>query len=541
MGFTHFRNLAVSLILVVLVLALNFTEISGGLTITSSSFKPGRKLLQTENISESSAQSDDTVRVDPLDKFKKYRGGFDITNKHYWSSTVFTGIYGYAIGVVWLLCGIAYGGFLLISKCCCKSNKNKKLKKRTPCDKQCALWPILLVTCFTILAITASGIVLGGSARFHSRAKTVLNIIMDTANEASETIYSTTGAMKDIRDNLEASNIGVEASTFLTSTSHDLDSEAADIERQARKNRRLIDRGLKIAYIITTTTISLNLIAVIALTVFGFLRFRKALYWLIVLCWLLTAMCWLFFGVYFFLEKFAGDTCRAFSNFQQDPYNNTLSSILPCDELRSAEPVLTEVSAGIYDLVNQVNANISVLQSTLHSNLVQVCNPFSGPPDYQYQSGNCPANTVPIRDIPQVLKIFTCSNTNNGTCKTGEFISASDFKTAEAYTSSLQNLLDAYPEMESLVDCQLVKDAFSEILLNHCKPLKRYVRMVWIAMIFLSVIMVALILIWVKKAHHEQRHHFSDGSVKPHSTSAHMMDRGTTKAINNTSNSSSVL
>ena len=45
----------------------------------------GRNLLQTDNVLEPIRQSDDTVRVDPLDHFKKYRGGYNITNKHYWS------------------------------------------------------------------------------------------------------------------------------------------------------------------------------------------------------------------------------------------------------------------------------------------------------------------------------------------------------------------------------------------------------------------------------------------------------------------------
>lgn len=95
----------------------------------------------------------------------------------------------------------------------------------------------------------ASGLVLGGNAKFHSRAKTVVNIIMETANEASNTIYNTTGAMKTIRDDLEATsegNLGTRASVFLTSTSEKLDDEAAEIQKQARKNRRLIDKGLKI-------------------------------------------------------------------------------------------------------------------------------------------------------------------------------------------------------------------------------------------------------------------------------------------------------
>lgn len=92
----------------------------------------------------------------------------------------------------------------------------------------------------------ASGVVLGGNARFHAEAKSIVDIIIDTANDASETIYNTTGAMKVVSVNLGASGISTEAEGFLTSTSQELDVVAADIHRQAKKNRRKIDKGLKI-------------------------------------------------------------------------------------------------------------------------------------------------------------------------------------------------------------------------------------------------------------------------------------------------------
>ncbi|KAH7572847.1 hypothetical protein JRO89_XS03G0023600 [Xanthoceras sorbifolium] len=488
----------------------------------------GRNLLQTNNVSQPMRQKDDTVRVDPLDNLNKYRGGFDITNKHYWSSTVFTGIYGYAIGVFWLLSGVVYGGFLLSSFFCCKSRRKGKLKKRASCHKHCYLWPILLAAFFTILAVAASGLVLGGNAKFNSRARTVVDIVINTANEASASIFNVAGAMRGMEINL-GSNLEInQATAFLTSTSEKLDVGAANIERQARKNRRLIDKGLKIVYAITTVTISLNLVAVIALSVSGILRLRRALYLLITLCWFLTFLCWLLFGVYYFLENFASDTCTALENFQQNPSNSSLSSILPCDELLSAESVLYDVSAGIYNTVNEakfiiifmtlVNANISILQATSSiSNISYVCNPFSGPPEYQYLTDYCPANTIRVGDIPKVLKSFTCSDAGNGTCRDREFISSNDYKTVEAYTSSIQNILNVYPDMQSLVKCQSVKDAFSEILLKHCKPLKKYVHMVWAALVFLSIIMVGLVLIWSAQADHQQELHSFNGVVKPHS------------------------
>ncbi|KAL5784091.1 hypothetical protein ACOSQ2_006483 [Xanthoceras sorbifolium] len=506
--------------LMVAIFAVNFPEISGQTGSSSSSVSDllGRNLLQTNNVSQPMRQKDDTVRVDPLDNLNKYRGGFDVTNKHYWSSTVFTGIYGYAIGVFWLLSGVVYGGFLLSSFFCCKSRRKGKLKKRASCHKHCYLWPILLAAFFTILAVAASGLVLGGNAKFNSRARTVVDIVINTANEASASIFNVAGAMRGMEINL-GSNLEInQATAFLTSTSEKLDVGAANIERQARKNRRLIDKGLKIVYAITTVTISLNLVAVIALSVSGILRLRRALYLLITLCWFLTFLCWLLFGVYYFLENFASDTCTALENFQQNPSNSSLSSILPCDELLSAESVLYDVSAGIYNTVNEVNANISILQATSSiSNISYVCNPFSGPPEYQYLTDYCPANTIRVGDIPKVLKSFTCSDAGNGTCRDREFISSNDYKTVEAYTSSIQNILNVYPDMQSLVKCQSVKDAFSEILLKHCKPLKKYVHMVWAALVFLSIIMVGLVLIWSAQADHQQELHSFNGVVKPHS------------------------
>ncbi|KAJ9178513.1 hypothetical protein P3X46_010391 [Hevea brasiliensis] len=523
MGSTCKTQLGVPLIFLVIVICSNFIAAQ---TIQTNGSEPGTNLLETNNDS----LSDDTVRVDPLDHFKKYRGGYDITNKHYWSSTAFTGVYGYVIGVLWLLAGIIYGSILLANTYCCKTRKKGNLKKKLPCHKQCYFWPILLAILFTVLAITASGLVLGGNVKFRSRARTVVDIIIDTADGASGTLFNTTGAMKEIRDSIAESNVSAEAeqaSSFLTSTSEKLDDQAADIDRHARKNRRLIMKVLKIVYIITTVTISLNLAAVISLSVCGTLRLRRALNLLIVLCWILTALCWVLFGVYFFLGKFAGDTCTALENFQENPYNNSLSSILPCDELLKAKPVLTDVSEGIYNIVNQVNENISV---------VQLCNPFSGPPEYQYQADNCPANTIQIGDIPKILEPLTCSGTSNATCSAGQFITIDDFRILGDFTSSIQNLLNAFPGMESLVECQSVSNAFSEILTHHCKPLKKYARMVWGSMLFLSLSMVFLVLIWTVQAHHEQENHSLDGSVKPHSSAVKEVESAESKVAKDSSN-----
>ncbi|KAM0069651.1 putative transmembrane protein [Helianthus debilis subsp. tardiflorus] len=432
---------------------------------------------------------DDTVRPDPLENLRKYRGGYDITNVHYWSSTAYTGIAGYVLGALWLLCGVVFAIYLVATTCC---KSNRKLKNYRPkSHKQYYLWHMILAAFFTLLAIVGSGLVLGGNAKFHSRADKIIDIIIDTADDASKTIYNTTGAMKVTQTNLQGTNVEASTTRFLESTSRRLDSTADDIQRQARKNRHRIDLGLRIL--------------------------------LIMLCWLITVLCWVFFGAYFFLSRFAGDKCTALEGFQQDPYNNSLSSILPCDELLSAESVLNDVSAGVYELVNEVNANISRMQQ---DSSFGVCNPFSGPPEYNYQPNNCSENDIRIGDIPELLRLITCVDPVDGVCNGGIPISGNDFRTAIAYTSSIQVLLNSYPGMESLLHCQTVKDAFAEILENHCNPVKRDVKIVWAGLVFLSIVMVFLVLTWIVEAYHARNHRFSDGSVKPHHVDDHVIELG---------------
>lgn len=92
----------------------------------------------------------------------------------------------------------------------------------------------------------ATGLVLVGSVRFHSEAKISVDIIIETANEASETIHNTTEALKGMENSLMEANVNIEASSNLDSTAKKLDDASENIEMQARKNRRLINKGLKI-------------------------------------------------------------------------------------------------------------------------------------------------------------------------------------------------------------------------------------------------------------------------------------------------------
>ncbi|CAL9045078.1 unnamed protein product [Musa banksii] len=518
MGLRKLCQSAMLLCSLVAILSCGLAEVMAQTTLeldTISGTGTERILVEEGNTTGlASTLSARTERVDPLDSFKKYKGGYNITNKHYWSSTVYTGRYGYTIGTIWLVGGLVSACVLRIATKTCSVRKERKQKKRLPCSKKYCVSPMLIGILLTCLSSVASGIVLGGSFKFYSRVKSIENIIVETSEEASQTIYNVTEAVADMEsvNNLYG---GIEESSNLNSTSQMLYDEAANIQRQAENRMHLVNKGIKMLKVVTIFSIVLNLIAVLLkkfLTIF-FWEIKVNFYYnrFITLCWLLTFFFWINFGLYFFLYKFSGDTCAALDGYQLNPQNSTLSSILRCSEHLPANFGLQDIRAGIHDTIDQVNSNISTVKSSILPDLEYICNPFSGPPQYSYQPDNCSSNTIKIGDIPEK---YTYSASDDGARSQGEFVSDNNYTRVLVY--SMQKLLDGFPHMERLANCQLVKDAFSKILLKECKPLRNYARLTCAALAVLSVIMVLLVLIVTSEAHHDHKYHSSDGSVRPH-------------------------
>lgn len=81
----------------------------------------------------------------------------------------------------------------------------------------------------------------------------MIDVIIDAAEEASITIYYTTGAMKNISYSLREVDGSSKATEFLNSTSQRLDTQAADIETNASKNKGLIYKGVNVVYVFFST------------------------------------------------------------------------------------------------------------------------------------------------------------------------------------------------------------------------------------------------------------------------------------------------
>ncbi|GLJ15489.1 hypothetical protein SUGI_0254300 [Cryptomeria japonica] len=484
----------------------------------------GRTLLQESNSTGGDQQNGTYTalvarnRIDPLDHFKRYKGGYDIENKHYWASTVFTGAYGYAIAAVWTIVGVLYGTYLVVKSCCC--NKNRKNIYHKPHSDAYYIWEFRALILLTLVIIVTSGIVLAGNTRFHTRAKRVERTVLGAADSATETVDNVTSTMKIMQEDLRPYDKN--AYERLNETAETLQKAALNIHDKVYKNKHAVDIGLRILYITVAVLVSINLGFVVSAVAIFLLHWRRLFYLIIIICSLMTTLSWAYCGFSYAIHTFAKDTCLALKEYQVNPYNTTLNAILPCMDLEEAADTLAKTRGGVHLLIRQLNQNISTLQSSSISTIINipyVCDPFSDAPDYEYTPDGCANNTIQIGQISTLLEAFKCSGNDTQQCTAeGKFITQSNFDRAQAYTASIQNLLDIFPELESLTNCSFVKDTFSTILNEQCSSLKSSINQIWIPLIILSTCMIFMVILWISKAHQYGEREFSEGSIIPHDT-----------------------
>ncbi|XP_078441269.1 uncharacterized protein LOC144711210 [Wolffia australiana] len=416
-------------------------------------------------IAEAAQCESGPARIDPLNGFNKYRGGYNLTNLHYWSSAAFTGVHGYVLAAVWFIVGLLLSSIFL-----CYGEKFRRGRWRV-------LWLLPLAVLLVLFAIAASGLAMAGSAGFRASAGAVEDKIGGTARDASGTIYNVTTSVTAIQGERYISERLVNASAKLG-------IDASALQRKAERNLRMISRGLKILHASTVTLASVCLVSALGLLGSRVLGLRRTFILLVCLSWVLISLCWATSGLYFFVDRFAGDTCQALEEYQRDARNSSLGELIPCEEELPGRGALRDVRSEISGIIDKVNKNISVSFGAVGA----VCNPFSPPPEFMYQPQSCASGEIRVGDIPKILETYACSEGEAGNrCEQGKFISASDFRSTLIFTSSLQNILNSFQAVENLANCRMIKEAFSDILNEECGPMKKWARTAWAAMTALAV------------------------------------------------------
>lgn len=442
-----------------------------------------------------------TYRKDPLDGFKRYTGGWNIRDRHYWASVGFTAVPFFAIAAIWfVLFGLC---LLLIFLChfCCK---------REPYGYSRAAYALSLIflVAFTILAVVGCVVLYAGQGRFHSSTKETLEYVV---NQADATVVK----LKDVLNYLSAAKqIGVDQVFLPSNVQTDIDQIEAKISSSADNvAKTTMDSSDDVKDLVDSVRLALIVTAgiMLVLTFLGFLfsvfGMQFLVYILVILGWILVAGTFILCGTFLLLHNAAADTCVAMEQWVENPTAHTaLDDILPCvDNATSQETLMRskEVTSQLVDLVNEVITNVSNINFApnfvpMYYNqsgplLPLLCNPFFS----NFTDRACTPGEVDLNNATQVWSSYVCQVSPSGICTTTGRLTPAIYSQMVAAVNVSYALYNYAPFLVQLQDCTFVRQTFSDISRDRCPNLRRYSRWIYIGLVMVSTAVMLSLIFWM--------------------------------------------
>nr|XP_027077763.1 uncharacterized protein LOC113701352 isoform X4 [Coffea arabica] len=440
-------------------------------------------------------------RPDPLRHFKPYNGVYDIRNRHYWASAAFTGIHGYAVAGIWFLFGLGFGSYLILK------NLFGSCFRIVNYPHSFYIATFSLVVLFTLLAIIASSFVFAASKSSQKRANMLVDTVFGAASDASGAMRRVINSLVDMQALLRPYD--PQTCNLLNVTSHRLRRESLLIKDFVAKTKHPSHEA-----VLHNCCSSDNQFNVAGCSIS-----------IIFCCWILTTLSWILTGFDYFFQTFARDTCSALVKFEENPDDSSLRFIHPCASPSDSNNLLVQIGKTVHNFISQANTKLTELKAVLGIQegnedtlgFQEICDPFASAPNYVYAPQNCHKDAIPIGDLPNILSRFTCykGNSSEECLIDGRFLPEASYVMAEAYSHSIQDLINVFPDLLSLTQCTSVKQAFSDIVVRQCKPFKTSVRMLWSSALSLSLIMTVLVSLWVAKTCRDRHRSFAKFSIVP--------------------------
>ncbi|XP_072953016.1 uncharacterized protein [Typha angustifolia] len=456
--------------------------------------------------------ADRTHRRDPLDGYKKYTGGWNISEQHYWASVGFTAVPLFAFALVWFL---GFGLVLLLACCyyCCCRRRNYSYSRVAY-----ALSLILLIL-FTCAAIIGCTVLYKGQGKFHTSTTTTLNYVVGQSN-------FTVDNLRNFSDSLSAAKkIGVDQIFLPSDIQNKIDAIETKLNTSANDlANRTSSNSKKIRAVLNTVRLDLIIVAAVMLFLvflgflFSILGLQFLVSILVVVGWILVAGTFILCGVFLLLHNVVADTCVAMDDWVNHPHAHTaLDDILPCVDVATANESLyrsKEVTFQLVNLVNQVittvsNQNFPPNLTPLYYNqsgplLPVLCNPYTS----DMNNRTCISGEVNLNNATQVWKGYECRSaivSGSEICTTVGRVTPSIYNQMIAAVSVSQGLYQYGPFLTQLEDCTFVRDTFTAINSNNCPGLEKYSKWIYIGLVMVSTAVMLSLIFWLIYAR-ERRH-----------------------------------
>ncbi|CAL5020062.1 unnamed protein product [Urochloa decumbens] len=257
--------------------------------------------------------ADRTHRKDPLNGFRKYPGGWNISEVHYFASVGYTAIPLFAIALVWFVIFFLVMLGICCHHCCCPHRSYKYSRTAY------ALSLILLIL-FTCAAIAGCVMLYDGQGKFHKSTTTTLKFVVSQANY-------TVDNLRNLSDSLSAAK-KVDIGRFLLPS--DMQSQIDEIQGKLNSSAtdlaaKTTDNSAKIKKLLNKVRLALIVIAAVMLLL-AFVGFLLSIFGLeflvsvlVVIGWILVTGTFILCGVFLLLHKLVCCYRCGFSLFMSHP------------------------------------------------------------------------------------------------------------------------------------------------------------------------------------------------------------------------------
>eukprot|EP01018_Ginkgo_biloba_P027209 Gb_37738 [translate_table: standard] len=449
-----------------------------------------------------------TRRPDILRKFKRYEGGWNITNKHYWASVGFTGTPGFVLAVLWF---VAFGLALLLLWCCRRRIKGEHR------GLHFSYWvSLVLLIVFTCAAIVGCILLSLGQDKFHREISHTLGFVVNQSDFTVENLRNVTEYLALAKTISVAENvIPADDKQQIDKLNRDLNAAANELESKTDDNADKIQKVLdavRDALIVVAGVMLLLAVLGLLLSVLGF---RHIIYILVIIGWFLVAGTFILCGVFIVLNNAIADTCLAMQGWVEHPYAETaLDHILPCVNESTTNQTLyrsKEVTSDLVNVVNQVinnfaNKNFPPSAVPVYYNqsgplMPTLCNPF----DPKLNDRQCSPREENFTNAPQVWQNYTCNVSSSGNCVTPGRVTPRIYTQLVAAVNVSFGLNHYTPFLVNLTDCTFVRETFTTISQYYCADLQLHIKWVYIGLALVSAGVMLSLVFWI--IYTRQRHH----------------------------------
>ncbi|XP_016502860.2 uncharacterized protein LOC107820996 isoform X1 [Nicotiana tabacum] len=442
-----------------------------------------------------------TYRKDPLNGFKKYTGGWNINDRHYWASVAYTAVPFFIAALIWfVILGLC---LLLICLCyrCCR-------REHYGYSRMAYALSLIFLVLFTIAAIIGCFILYTGQEKFHSSTINTLDYMVHQANATADNLMNVSVYLAAAKQ-LAVDNVSIPANvqTDIDYIQTKITSSASTLSTKTAGNKGDIEHLIESVRVALIILSALMLLLIVLGFVFSMFGMQVLVYTLVIFGWILVTGTLILCGIFLILHNVTADTCVAMDQWIQNPTSHTaLDDILPCVDYATAQETLTkskEVNYNLVDIVNQVITNVSNINfspnfAPFYYNqsgplLPILCNLFN--PDLT--SHTCSPAEVDLDNATQVLNNYVCQVSPSGICVTPGRLTPTLYSQMAASVNVSFGLYNYGPFLVQLQDCDFVRQTFGDIYNIHCPGLLQYSKRVYVGLVMVTVAVLLSLTFWI--------------------------------------------